>query len=150
MSNIPRPALVISMIGLIPFIVGALAILAPDTLPQIGWFDGGVSAGRALLSLYGTMILCFLAGSLWGFASRHGRKPGWIELGLAIAPVLALLFAMSNDPSRSCAVLVYAFAGLLLIECWYARRAIVVWWWLSLRIPLTIVVSLCLMIGAFA
>lgn len=150
MSNIPRPALVISMIGLLPFIAGALAILTPDTLPQIGWFDGTAIGGRALLSLYGTIILCFMSGSLWGFASRHGRKPGWVELGLAAAPLVVLLFAISNDPARSCVILAYAFAGLLLIECWYARRAIVVWWWLSLRIPLTIVVSLCLLIGAFA
>ena len=148
MSKIPKPALFLALAGLIPFLAGAFAVIMPDTLPSFGRFDGSAAGGRALLALYGTIILCFMSGTLWGFASRHGRKPSWLELGLGVLPPLFVLFFLSDDATSNL-ILTYAFAGLLLIECWYARRSIVVWWWLSLRIPLTIIVSLCLLTGAF-
>ena len=150
MRHIPKPALILGLAGLIPFLAGALAVLRPGMLPELGWFDGSAEAGRRLLELYGTIILSFMAGCLWGFASRHGRRPSWLELGLSVAPPLVVLFGLSPDPATSCLILTYAFAGLLLIDSFFARRAIVVWWWLSLRIPLTIVVSACLLMGAFA
>lgn len=150
MSNIPRPALILALAGLIPFLVGALTVLSPGLLPEVGRFGGDADSGRALLVLYGTIILSFMSGCLWGFASRHGRKPGWVELTLGVVPPLFILFGLSPNDAASCLILTYAFAGLLLIECWYARRSVVVWWWLSLRIPLTVSVSAFLLIGAFA
>ena len=148
MNDIPRPALILALAGLIPFLAGAMSVALPEFLPRIGRFGGTAADGRALLALYGTVIVCFMSGCLWGFASRHGRKPGWMELGASVLPPLFVFFVA--DDATSCLILTYAFAGLLLIECWFARRAVVVWWWLSLRIPLTVVVSTCLLIGAFA
>lgn len=150
MRDIPRPALILGFSGLIPFLAGAWAVVMPGTLPGIGWFDGSTVAGRQLLATYGTIILSFMAGCLWGFASRHGRKPSWLELILSVVPPLFILFGLSPNDGTSCLILTYAFAGLLAIDSWFARRAIVVWWWLSLRIPLTIVVCACLLTGAFA
>jgi|Cruoilmetagenom7_1024161.scaffolds.fasta_scaffold09931_7 hypothetical protein len=150
MSNIPRPALMLALAGLIPFLAGALTVLSPGLVPTFGRFGGDADNGRALLVIYGVIIASFMSGCLWGFAARHGRKPGWVELGLGVVPPLFILFGLSPDDATSCLILTYAFAGLLLIECWFARRAVVVWWWLSLRIPLTVVVSICLLIGAFA
>jgi len=149
MNDIPRPALILALAGLIPFLAGAMSVAMPEFLPRIGRFGGTAADGRALLALYGTVIVCFMSGCLWGFASRHGRKPGWLELGASVLPPLFVFFFVADD-ATSCLILTYAFAGLLLIECWFARRAVVVWWWLSLRIPLTVVVSICLLIGAFA
>ncbi|QPH53484.1 DUF3429 domain-containing protein [Pontivivens ytuae] len=151
MRDIPTPALILGFAGLLPFLGGAaLVLLPPGTVPLYGFFISEPEGGRLLLERYGTIILSFMAGCLWGFASRHGRKPSWVELGLSVTPPLAIFFGLTNDPAASCLLLTYAFAGLLLIDSLFAKRTIVVWWWLSLRIPLTIVVCACLLIGAFA
>ncbi|WP_316014770.1 DUF3429 domain-containing protein [Roseobacter sp. HKCCA0434] len=151
MSDIPKPALILAWAGLLPFLYGAASVLLPSgSLPGFGPFEPSPAGGRALLMFYGTIILSFMAGCSWGFASRHGRRPGWIELGLSVVPPLFIFFFLTDDPAASCTVLIYAFAGLLAIESWFARQTVVVWWWLSLRIPLTIAVCICLMIGAFA
>lgn len=150
MKNIPTPALILGFAGLIPFLYGAaLVVLPAATLPSIAQFNGTPDGGRALLALYGTIILCFMAGCQWGFASRHGRKPSWVELGLTVTPPLILLFMMGPSEKAACLLLTYLFALLLLIDSYFAKRTIVVYWWLSLRIPLTIVVSICLLTGAF-
>jgi hypothetical protein len=147
MSRIPSPALVLGLAGLIPFLWGGATsvpllhdMLRPLALPAS-------FVGVPLLAAYGTIILSFMAGVIWGFVSREGGP--WMASGLALSVLPALwIFAFTDQPDRTqLAALIAGFCGLLAIDYLCARRKLAPDWWVPLRLMLTAVVVFCLFIG---
>lgn len=147
MQNIPKPALWLGLAGLIPFVYGAVTHLAPD----IAFTP---LAGLDMIRLYGVVILCFMAGVLWGFAAR---APGqeWPLYAASVAPALlafipAMFMPDIYERPGGVLVLINGFVILLIIDNWFAGRGLTPDWWMSLRTMLTAVVIICLVIGGFA
>ena len=141
MSGIPLPALVLGFAGLLPFIAGALA--AHGLMPGIN----SPVTGFLILQTYGSAILAFMGGCLWGFAAQAGRA-GWRELIYSVVPGLwAFSVAFSPDAMLS---LILGFVFLQLIDLMFRGWGLTPLWWLSLRLPLTLIVLFCLAAGAFA
>ena len=70
MTPIPRAALLLGLAGLIPFLWGAASQLFPG-LAEVGTATAGPRFVGPYVSLaYGTVILSFMSGVLWGFATR--------------------------------------------------------------------------------
>lgn len=144
--RVPLAALLLGLAGVIPFAWGALTIL----VPALGdWSLGTLGTrftGRTLLVVYGTVILSFMAGTVWGFATRRGGD----GRGLGAA----LLFALSTAPALwafalgfSALALAVGFLALLILDAHAQRDGLAPPWWMRLRLLLTALVALCLLPG---
>ncbi|MEM7269116.1 MAG: DUF3429 domain-containing protein [Pseudomonadota bacterium] len=146
MNDIPRPALFLGLVGLIPFLYGALTHLAPAAAVT-------PLHGAALLTLYGVIILCFMGGVLWGFAAKAGL--GLLHYAASTAPALialvpALFWPDIYEGPGGLLVLFNGFVVLILLDNWFATAGWATGWWMRLRVLLTAVVWLCLAIGGLA
>ena len=142
-ATIPAAALWLGPLGLIPFLAGALApwILPAERLPD---------ASLALIG-YGAVILSFLGGVHWGLAAPAGRP---LQIGLSVVPSLvawlALLVANLQGTDTALWLLAAAFAVLLPGDLLAAARGLAPGWYPRLRVPLTLIVVACLVVGALA
>ncbi len=143
---IPRPALWLGLAGLAPFIWGVATLLSSGlshiTLSTVG----PRFTGPYVLISYGTVILCFMSGVLWGFAAR-GAEHGWGGYALSVIPALWAFFFVGGGPVQALAALVSGFVFLLLIDHQFSRRGLTPQWWMALRLILTTAVVLCLALG---
>lgn len=142
MSAVPRPALWLGLAGLLPFLWGTVTAL----LPELDAFLGGRFAGVALLTGYGIVILSFMSGVIWGFATRADGAGATALYALSVVPAL---WAFSLGPV-SLWLLALGFVTLLGVDAYCARAGLAPPWWMRLRLLLTTVVAACLVLGALA
>lgn len=145
MSSIPRPALVLGLAGLIPFAVPTGVAITGSGLP-LGPLPMP-SDSAALLTHYGTIIMCFMSGALWGFATRADAPRVWWAYGLSVVPALWALFLAGGPPSTALPALLAGFVALLPLDAAFQRWGLAPPWWLRLRLLLTAGVALCLGVG---
>lgn len=150
MNRTPVPALLLALAGLIPFLWAALLALGLTTatdwnLPAVLTGDG-----RLLMVRYGGMILPFMAGALWGFATRATGTQAFAAYTASVLPALWWFFMPGTSAETALINLAIGFAALLLIEIAFDRWDLSPPWWLALRIQLTIVVLICIAIGIWA
>jgi hypothetical protein len=141
---VPRSALLLGLAGLIPFVWSALTqVWAPAedwTMTALGPRFVGPYLGL----FYGTIILAFMSGVLWGFATRATGRQAAAGYALSVIPALwAFLFVGDGVVSASI-YLIAGFAGLLLIDAAFVRQRLAPGWWMALRLPLTAAVIACL------
>ncbi len=142
MTRVPLAPLLLGLAGVLPFAWGALGIL----LPALGaWsFDvlGARFTGRTLLVLYGTIILCFMSGTIWGFATRAEGRHAAVLYALSTLPALWTLAL-----GYSTLMLALGFLALLLLDRHAQRAGLAPRWWMRLRVLLTALVVPCLLVG---
>ena len=147
-TTIPRSALVLGLAGLVPFLWGALTQVwepaAALTLRTLGPRFLGPYVGLA----YGTVILSFMSGVLWGFAARAARAAA-LGYVLSVIPALWAFFMVGGGPTSAAINLMAGFAGLLALDAAFQRWGLAPGWWLAFRIVLTAVVLACLAVTAF-
>ena len=133
---IPRGAALFGILGLVPFL--ALASLAQwqPTAPMLA----ALSEGDWLLLHYATVILCFMSGVLWGFATRAEGSEAAIAYGLSVLPALFAAFALLPLHGYRIEALMLGFAGLLLLDFWFWNEGLAPLWWMRFRALLSIVV----------
>ncbi len=148
MSRIPSSALFLGLAGLIPFLWGAASaawiVIAYLDVPDIVLIYSGVP----VLLAYGTIILSFMAGVIWGFAAKAGGP--WMPIGLTLSvlPAILMFFMFNMSPLTQIFALIFGFVSLLAVDWICARKGLAPEWWMSLRLILTSVVVFCLAIGA--
>jgi hypothetical protein len=148
MTDIPRAALFLGYLGLVPFVYGVLMIFsAPETLPTFGFFDSSPRGGVHILERFGAAILAFMGGCLWGFSSS-GRVPTVLTLAGSAVPAFIAFIAIQPNPALSCIWLAFGYVVLQALDVLYQRAGIAPDYWLSLRLPLTAGVMACLLVGA--
>ena len=149
MSRIPFPVAFLGFFGLVPFVYGVLLLFATTgSLPTVGIVDSSPEGGAELLERFGAIILAFMGGCLWGFASAPGRTPTMPILFATIIPAFIALIALRPDPALSCVWLAFGFVALQAIDVLLHRAGVTPEYWLSLRLPLTAGVMACLLLGA--
>jgi hypothetical protein len=134
----PWLAILLSVLGLVPFIICGLAALEPDP----------VTAAPMLSALigYAAVILAFIGGIHWGFelqASGADTGARRARLGLGIVPPLlgwvALLLPLVIAPWISLILLIAVYIGTVLIEREAAKRELLPPRYLWLRWGFTLV-----------
>ncbi len=141
---IPRAPLLLGLAGLIPFLWGVATLVS---VPLATW--GAVNLGPALVSPfvllnYGTVILSFMSGVLWGFATKtHGSRAA-VGYALSTVPALWAFFIAGSQPSIWAIYLITGFVGLVFIDWSFWRQGLAPEWWMRLRLLLTTVVVMCL------
>lgn len=144
--RIPRPALLLGLAGLIPFLWSAATHLSPHLLGWAGQWLPPMFLGAYVGITYGTVILSFMSGVLWGFATRAEGSEAAVAYTLSVIPALWVFFMVTDATANSVIFLAAGFVGLLLLDAMYSAWGLAPRWWLRLRVMLTVVVLACLAI----
>jgi Protein of unknown function (DUF3429) len=147
MTQIPRPALLLGLAGLIPFLWSAATQLSPSLAGWAGQFLSPMFLGAVVGLTYGTVILSFMSGVLWGFATKAEGAQAAIAYGLSVIPALWVFVMVTDASANSTIFLAAGFVGLLLLDAMYSAWGLAPGWWLRLRVMLTVVVLGCLAIS---
>ena len=144
MTDIPRSALLLGLAGLLPFLWGAATVLVPDLADWGMRAIGPRFAGPFVLLSYGTVILAFMSGVLWGFATRAEGQVAATGYALSVLPALWAFFFVGGGPVSAATYLIFGFVGLLGLDWLFWRQGLAPAWWMRLRVGLTAVVVFCL------
>tara|TARA_R110002049_G_scaffold117332_3_gene270715 strand:- start:106483 stop:106944 length:462 start_codon:yes stop_codon:yes gene_type:complete len=149
-GRIPAPALLLGIAGLAPFVWAALMVLGLTddigaALPRVLQGDG-----RLIMLRYGGIILPFMSGALWGFASRANGARAVLAYTISVTPALWWFFVPGSGAGSALINLGFGFAGLLVLDVVFDRWGLAPAWWLALRFYLTAGVLICLAIGIWA
>ena len=146
---IPRAPLALGLAGLIPFVWGAITVIRPD----LGlWTAQTLSprfAGPSVGLFYGSIILAFMSGVLWGFAAKLDGAQATSGYTLSVIPALWAFFMTGGGPVSAGISLMIGFIGILGLDWLFWRYGVAPEWWLKLRLLLTVIVVACLAIGVF-
>jgi hypothetical protein len=140
---IPRAALVLGLAGLLPFFFGLATILSPALQAATLATIGPRFVGPYVLIAYGTVILCFMSGVLWGFAAK-GAEQSWTGYALSVGPALWAFFFVGGGTMQALAALMTGFVVLLVIDQQFSLWGLTPRWWMRLRLMLTAGVLLAL------
>lgn len=136
--NLPRPALALTALGILPFLFGTFLSLSGGGFLHFG-------TGTQILLSYGQIILSFMGGCLWGFGAKSDPEvPKWYVL--SVLPALWAFLVVGQNLW----LLAFGFALLLGLDFIFHRSKLAPVWWMRLRIPVSVVVILCLITGAMA
>ena len=141
-TDIPRPALILGVSGLIPFF-GLSAAIAFRLQPPYG-------SASLWLAAYGAVILSFMGGAQWGLATAKGQPGSWRAFGVSVVPALVAWPALFLPITWALATLSVTFASLLAYDLWTVRRGEAPAWYGQLRLGLTAAVVLCLTFAILA
>ncbi len=143
-TPIPRSALVLGLAGVIPFAFGAATMLVPG-LAQWGQSTLGPRfIGPYVQLFYGAIILSFMSGVLWGFATKAEGRVAATGYALSVLPALWAFFFTGGGPVSAATYLAAGFIGLLGLDWLFWQQGLAPRWWMALRILLTALVVLCL------
>ena len=142
MKDIPRSALILGLAGLLPFLWGTLTALNP-ALAQWGVASIGARfVGPYVQLFYGAVILSFMSGVLWGFATKASGTTATMGYVLSVIPALWVFFKTGGGLTTDAVNLITGFIGLLLLDWHFWRLGLAPKWWMHLRILLTSIVVL--------
>lgn len=145
MTQIPRSALILGLAGLIPFLWGAASVLVPDLAIWGQANLGGRFIGPYVQLFYGAVILSFMSGVLWGFATKATGRMATAGYVLSVIPALWAFFMTGGGPTTAGVNLITGFLGLLLLDWHFWRLGLAPAWWMQLRVLLTGIVVLSLL-----
>lgn len=135
-DSIPRPALVLGIFGLLPFMASAMTL-------QVGAEEFHDLAYKALVG-YSVAILSFMGGIHWGLAMGSPDQSQWLRYGASVAPALLAWAALLSPPAVQLPALAAGFSLLLAFDLSTVRRGTTPAWYRQLRWPLTVIVVICL------
>ena len=145
--RIPKGALILALFGVIPFAWGAITLISEEAF-NFGMENFGARFVGPLIQLsYGVIILCFMSGVLWGFATKMDEKSANLGFILSVIPALWAFFSMGKGPISDTISLIVGFIAVLLIDRYFYLLKLTPNWWMHLRIPLTLLVISFLVLG---
>lgn len=144
---IPRSALILGLAGVIPFLWGAVTYLNSDLAAWGMRILGPRFVGPYVQLFYGAVILSFMSGVLWGFATKAQGAQAATGYGLSVLPALWAFFMTGGGPTSAAIYLIFGFIGLLALDYAFWRWELAPPWWLNLRVLLTTLVVAALAVG---
>ena len=140
-KDVPKNILFISLLGLIPLIVGSILSFKIKIFPQ--------KESELLIKIslqYGAFILCFMSGCVFFCCINAREKTNY--LWLSIIPIGLSVIAL-NFPLVTGFILALGFLYLLEIERKLYKLQLTPVWWVTLRMPMTFFVLINLIIIGF-
>lgn len=142
--KIPIAPLALGLAGLIPFLWGAATYLNAELGLWGAQTIGPRFVAPFVLLNYGQIILAFMSGVLWGFATRSTGKQAAVNYALSVLPALWVFFMLGTGATASAIYLIAGFLALLALDFSFHRQGLTPPWWMRLRLLLTAVVVGCL------
>ncbi len=129
LRDVPLPARVLGLAGLIPFLAGAVGV----------WVLPGFIAAIAMNAqlFYGAVILTFVGAVHWGYAMRDDELR-WGRMVWSVTPALVAWIALLLTPRMTAAILIVSFAMAFLTDARAVRAGLFPAWYLGLRKALTL------------
>ncbi|MFY9240158.1 MAG: DUF3429 domain-containing protein [Roseovarius sp.] len=149
MTTVPRSALWLGLAGVIPFLWGALTVMSPALSDMTMRSVGPRFIGPYVMLFYGTIILSFMSGVLWGFATKMEGAQAGVGYALSVIPALWAFFTSGAGVQSTGISLMVGFVGLLALDWLFWRHGAAPPWWMHLRVLLTGLVLICLAVGVF-
>lgn len=146
MAVIPRAALFLGLAGLLPFVWGVVTIYSEGAARLTLDLVGPRFTGPFVMLQYGTIILAFMSGVLWGFATKAEGAVAASGYVLSVIPALWAFFFVGGGPTSAAVYLIAGFLGLLGLDWMFWRQSLAPTWWMHLRLLLTAVVVACLLV----
>ena len=115
-SKIPTGALILGLSGVIPFGWGAVTLVSEEAFNFGIEYFGARFVGPLIQLSYGIIILCFMSGVLWGFATKMDKKNANMGYILSVIPALWAFLAMGRGPTSDTISLMVGFVAVLLID----------------------------------
>lgn len=144
---IPKSALMLGLAGLIPFLWSVATVYFPAGAEAgLRWF-GPRFVGPYVGLAYGTVILAFMSGVLWGFAVQARVNAG-LFYGLSVLPALWAFCLVGGGPVAAALYLAAGFVGLLVLDWVFCQQRLAPPWWMAFRTGLTAVVVTSLLVTA--
>lgn len=144
--RIPPAALLLGLAGLIPFLWSAATHMSPALAGWAGQYLSPMFIGAYVGLTYGTLILSFMSGALWGFATKAEGAEAAMAYAISTIPALWAFVMVTDATAISTIYLAAGFIGLLLLDAMFSAWGLAPAWWLRLRMMLTIVAVACLAI----
>lgn len=144
--TIPRPALMLSFALLIPMVWGAVTVIFPELGLWVADAIGGRFVGPYIQLMWGQVMLAFMAGMLWAFATRADGQVAATGLGLSIIPMVWAFVMVGGGPVSAAMNLIFGYLGLLALDLLFARQGLAPPWWMPLRGPVVAVIIACLIV----
>ncbi|WP_116131271.1 DUF3429 domain-containing protein [Tropicimonas sp. IMCC34043] len=146
---IPRTALALGLLGLLPFLWGVVTRYVPAAQDLTLEWAGPRFVGPYVQLYFGTIVLAFQSGVLWGLAAQRDREVASLGFALSVVPALWAFLFTGNGPVSSALYLMAGFWAILGIDWFYWRSGMAPGWWIGFRAPLTLVIVACLAVVAF-
>jgi hypothetical protein len=143
-----RNAWILALAGFLPFGAGALVLVLPESAMVRSWQAWAFMA----VPIYGAVILSFLGGIRWGIALVLPGHEGWAprQFVLSVLPSLwGWGAALMGQPVN----FILLAIGFVLTGLWdrgLKQESAIPLWFVSLRMTLTILVTLALIVCAAA
>ena len=150
MTQIPRSALILGLAGTLPFLWGALTLLVPELVDWGSRAIGPRFVGPYVSLAYGTVILAFMSGVLWGFATRAEGQVATSGYILSVVPALWAFLFVGGGPTSAAVYLIAGFVGLLGLDWMFWKQDLAPPWWMRLRVLLTAIVVAALLVVVYA
>lgn len=155
LKGIPVSALGLTAAGALPFVAGAVIAFgafgaAMGQPPETGYPLITATDGILMLTRYGVIILCFMSGVLWGFATRAEGTLAAVCYVLSVLPALWAFLVPGSNADEALFNLIIGFVSVLLLDFAFHRWGLTPHWWMRLRVPVTAVVVGCLALGIWA
>lgn len=145
MKDIPKSALILGLAGVLPFVWGVVTIYSQPaqqmTIDLVGPRFVGPYVGLA----YGTVILSFMSGVLWGFATKATGGQAATGYALSVLPALWAFVMVGGGPVSAGMNLIAGFLALLVLDFAFWTWGLAPRWWMALRVILTGGVIMCLL-----
>ncbi|MEM8691777.1 MAG: DUF3429 domain-containing protein [Pseudomonadota bacterium] len=149
MNRIPPAPLILGLAGLIPFVWGAATYMSDDLQAWGAANLGPRFVGPYVQLFYGSVILSFMSGVLWGFTTKASDMQAATGYALSVIPALWAFFMTGGGPISAATNLIFGFLGLLVLDFAFSQWGLTPKWWMSLRLLLTAIVIACLSVGVF-
>ncbi|CTQ31961.1 DUF3429 domain-containing protein [Jannaschia rubra] len=147
--RIPFSALILGLAGLLPFAWGVVTMWSEGAQALTMATVGPRFVGPYVGLFYGSVILAFMSGVLWGFATRAEGPVETTGYALSVLPALWAFFMVGGGPVSAAIALMAGFVGLLGLDWLFWRQGLAPAWWMKLRLILTAGVVACLVPVAF-
>ncbi len=146
-ARVPTAVAAFGGAGLLPPIAAAAGLfVAPAGSPQqFAW---------VVLVFYGALIFSFLGGTWWAFAARgeERRRAGWLLAAVTPSLVALVVLLLVLAPGTRPAAAALLAAGILvspIVDGMLASAELTPAWWMRLRVPLSLVLAICVALGAW-
>lgn len=150
---VPTAVWFLGLAGLLPFLGLTLLLSgawpAADVPAPLNSKDAAVQAQLT----YAAIILSFMGGVQWGLSMRspagHGRGAN-LGYVVSVLPALIAWFAlMLTPPAVALIIMAAGFCALFAFDLMTVRTGVSPVWYPALRFPLTVVVTLSLIVSAY-
>ena len=138
--DVPKPALWLGILGLIPFILLSFIAVGVD----------GLLRSEVLFALvaYGAVILSFLGGVHWGCfiirKTENSNQSDWITFVICIVSTTIGWLSLIPESRVVLVLLIISFIGMLRIDIRAVTAGKFPPWYRKLRWPLSVIVVLTL------